>query len=92
MPVGISYRMDPYTLQTIDAKKGDMLYLCSDGYADLFGGNKGKKFTNKQLNETFLRIAALEPREQKDILERIFVDWKGDLEQIDDVCVIGIRI
>ncbi len=92
MPVGISYKMDPYTLQTIETKKGDMLYFYSDGYADLFGGNKGKKFTNKQLNDTFLKIASLEPWEQKDILERIFVDWKGDLEQIDDVCVIGIRI
>lgn len=92
MPVGISYKMDPYTLQIIEAKKGDMLYFYSDGYADLFGGDKGKKFTNKQLNDTFLKIASLAPEEQKDILERIFVDWKGDLEQIDDICVIGIRI
>jgi serine phosphatase RsbU (regulator of sigma subunit) len=92
MPVGISYKMDPYTLQAIEAVKGDMLYFYSDGFADLFGGNRGKKFTNKQLNDTFLKIASLELSEQKDILERIFVDWKGDLEQIDDVCIIGIRI
>lgn len=92
MPVGISYKMEPYTLQSIDAKKGDMLYFYSDGFGDLFGGSKGKKFTNKQLNDTFLKIASLKPGEQKDILEQIFVDWKGDLEQIDDVCIIGIRI
>jgi serine phosphatase RsbU (regulator of sigma subunit) len=92
MPVGISYKMDPYTLQTIEARKGDMLYFYSDGYADLFGGSKGKKFTNKQLNETFLKISTLGIAEQKNILEKTFVEWKGDLEQIDDVCIIGIRI
>ncbi|MES2132370.1 MAG: SpoIIE family protein phosphatase [Bacteroidota bacterium] len=91
MPVGISYKMEPFTLQTIEVAKGDMLYFYTDGYADLFGGSKGKKFTNKQLNETFLKISSLDMNEQKENLEQTFVDWKGDLEQIDDVCIVGIR-
>jgi serine phosphatase RsbU (regulator of sigma subunit) len=92
MPVGLSYKMEPFTLHTINASKGDMLYFFTDGYADLFGGSKGKKFTKKKLNEMFQRIASQELSEQKEILMNTFIEWKGDIEQVDDVCVIGIRV
>lgn len=92
MPVGLSLNMEPYTLHSIQANKGDMLYFYTDGYADSFGGEKGKKFTNKQLNQTLLDIASLDLNSQKEILEEKFNTWKGDLEQIDDVCIIGIRL
>ncbi len=91
MPVGISYKMNPFTLHTIKALKGDMLYFYTDGYADLFGGKKDKKFTTKRLSETFLKIAPLSMNAQQMELDKVFTEWKGELDQIDDVCIIGIR-
>lgn len=73
-------------------KKGDMLYMFSDGYADQFGGGKGKKFMIKKLYETLLSVTILPMREQRVLLEKAFEDWKGNHSQVDDVLVIGIRI
>jgi len=92
MPVGNSERYDPFTLQIIEAKKGDVIYLFTDGYADQFGGPKGKKFKYKQLNEILLANASLPMEEQKTMLKQTILNWTGTLEQVDDVCVIGIRI
>ena len=72
--------------------KGDTLYLYTDGYADQFGGPKGKKFKYKPLNDLLLAISDKELQEQKDILQSAFEGWKGNHEQVDDVCVVGIRI
>ena len=69
-----------------------MLYLYTDGFADQFGGPKGKKFKYKTLNELLLFNYNKTLLEQKEILEESFKDWRGDIEQVDDVCVIGIRI
>lgn len=91
MPVGVGVRTEPFTLRTIEMKKGDSLFLYTDGYADQFGGPKGKKFKYKHLNEILLQNADKSMQEQHDILETTFNQWKGDLEQIDDVCIIGIR-
>jgi serine phosphatase RsbU (regulator of sigma subunit) len=68
------------------------LYLYTDGFADQFGGPKGKKFKYKTLNELLLFNYNKTLLEQKEILEESFKDWRGDMEQVDDVCVIGIRI
>jgi serine phosphatase RsbU (regulator of sigma subunit) len=68
------------------------LYLYTDGFADQFGGTKGKKFKYKTLNELLLFNYNKTLLEQKEILEESFKDWRGDIEQVDDVCVIGIRI
>jgi serine phosphatase RsbU (regulator of sigma subunit) len=68
------------------------LYLYTDGFADQFGGPKGKKFKYKTLNELLLFNYNKTLLEQKEILEESFKDWRGDIEQVDDVCVIGIRI
>ncbi len=92
MPVGKGERMEPFGLKKIQAQKGDMIYLYTDGYADQFGGPKGKKFKYKQLNELLFSIKQKPLASQKEILESTFNNWKRDLEQVDDVCVIGIKI
>jgi serine phosphatase RsbU (regulator of sigma subunit) len=91
MPVGKGERAEPFTLYTVNVKKGDSLYLYTDGYADQFGGPKGKKFKYKKLNELLLQNSDKPVNEQKKILEAVFDEWKGRLEQVDDVCVIGVR-
>ncbi|MBI3510948.1 MAG: tetratricopeptide repeat protein [Bacteroidetes bacterium] len=78
--------------QTISLEKGDCIYLFTDGYADQFGGSRGKKFKYKQLQEKLVEIHHLRMEEQKSKLENIFNNWKGKLEQVDDVLIIGIRI
>jgi serine phosphatase RsbU (regulator of sigma subunit) len=76
----------------IPVQPGDWLYLFSDGYADQFGGPEGKKFKYKQFSKLFTDHSHLTGEEQKDILSRRFEQWIGDLEQVDDLLVIGIRI
>jgi serine phosphatase RsbU (regulator of sigma subunit) len=92
MPIGIGVREDDFTHNALPLKKGDILYLYTDGYADQFGGPKGKKFKYKQLQELLMNNSHLPMAEQKNIISNTFDNWKGELEQIDDVCVIGIRI
>lgn len=92
MPVGMGESKTPFKLFSIDVAKGDVLYLYTDGYADQFGGPRGKKFKYKQLNDLLLQISKRSMEEQRVILAQTFTDWKGDLEQVDDVCIIGIRI
>jgi serine phosphatase RsbU (regulator of sigma subunit)/ligand-binding sensor domain-containing protein len=92
MPIGKGERQGTFTLHTIDAKPGDLLYLFTDGYPDQFGGPRGKKFKYRQLHEKLLALHRLPLHEQEKQLNVIFDEWKGPLEQVDDVCVIGIRI
>ncbi len=92
MPVGHGEKEESFTLQTVQAKKGDRFYLYTDGYADQFGGPKGKKFKYKQLNELLLNSSNRSLNDQKTILEKTFTDWQGRLEQVDDVCIIGIKV
>ena len=93
MPVGkYSGEEKNFNLQKIELQKGDTIYAFTDGYADQFGGSKGKKFKYKQLNEKLLAINHLSLAQQKKELEKTFEDWKGDLEQVDDVTIIGIRL
>jgi serine phosphatase RsbU (regulator of sigma subunit)/Tfp pilus assembly protein PilF len=92
MPVGKGEKNDSFTLRTVEAKKGDSLYLYTDGFADQFGGPKGKKFKYKTLNQLLVDNSNLSPEEQKNKLRENFESWKGSLEQVDDVCVIGIRL
>jgi serine phosphatase RsbU (regulator of sigma subunit) len=66
--------------------------LFTDGYADQFGGEKGKKFKYKQLEELLVANSSKELEEQKQILLNTFDAWKGDLEQVDDVTIIGIKL
>ncbi|MFB6258530.1 MAG: SpoIIE family protein phosphatase [Flavobacteriales bacterium] len=81
-----------FTDQRIPYEEGDAIYLYSDGYPDQFGGKKGKKYREKAFRRTVEELAPLGMEEQKRELERIFEEWKGDIEQVDDVTVIGIRL
>jgi serine phosphatase RsbU (regulator of sigma subunit) len=92
MPVGQGEKTDSFTTNTISLQKGDTLYLYTDGYADQFGGPKGKKFKYKQLEEILVSVNSLPLKEQSEILNQKFEEWRGDLEQVDDVCIIGIKI
>ena len=91
-PIGKHFRNEPYTHHEINLQSGDTLYIFTDGYADQFGGPKGKKFMYKQFKELLLSIYDKSMDEQKQLLYQAFNAWKGDLEQVDDVCVIGVRI
>jgi serine phosphatase RsbU (regulator of sigma subunit) len=92
MPVGVGVKNEPFTLNTIHFQQGDMIYLYTDGYADQFGGPKGKKFKYKTLNALLSEISQEPLDTQRKKLDRAFEDWKGNLEQIDDVCIVGLRI
>lgn len=81
-----------FTNHKLDAKSGDMLYVFSDGYADQFGGPKGKKFMMRRFRELLTDIHKKPVDEQHDLLLAHYKNWKGNLEQIDDIIVMGIRI
>lgn len=91
-PIGKTDQMISYTTHTIQLQKNDMLYLFTDGFADQFGGDKGKKFKYKALKEMLFKNYNLPLHEQKHTLDKVFTDWMGNLEQVDDVCIIGVRI
>jgi serine phosphatase RsbU (regulator of sigma subunit) len=92
MPVGHGEKQDNFKLFNVDLTSGGTLYLYTDGYADQFGGPKGKKFKYKQLNELLAKNSEKALYEQSELLSKCFNDWKGNLEQVDDVCVIGIKL
>ena len=93
MPVGKSPRdEEPFTLHTVDLQKGDTVYMLTDGLPDQFGGPKGKKYKYKQLE--YLLIANNEKplNTQQEILSHSLNEWKGNLEQVDDILLIAIKI
>jgi serine phosphatase RsbU (regulator of sigma subunit) len=93
MPVGKhTDHTDAFTKHTLQLKAGDLVYAFTDGFPDQFGGPKGKKFKYKQLEELLRTNASLATADQRTVLDRTFENWKGNLEQVDDVCIIGIRI
>ncbi len=92
MPVGDGIKTDPFDTFPLHYEKGDSLYLYTDGYPDQFGGPKGKKFKYKPLEQLLSDYSDKPVSTQKEKLESVFKDWKGNLEQVDDVCIIGIKI
>jgi serine phosphatase RsbU (regulator of sigma subunit) len=91
-PIGYSEKSDRFNQRTIQLEKGDMLYLFTDGYIDQFGGPKGKKIKKRLFREKLLSIHNNKIKKQEEILETMFNHWRGDLEQVDDILVLGIRI
>ena len=89
--IGKTENPQNFTTHRINLNKGDSIYLFTDGFADQFGGPKGKKLKYKTFKEYLINHSSLSMNEQKDVLEKYFNTWKGNLEQVDDVCVIGIR-
>jgi serine phosphatase RsbU (regulator of sigma subunit) len=76
---------------SINYQAGDILYFFTDGYHDQFGGENGKKFSSKRLKDLLFKIHQLGIDEQKKKLDDEMKEWMGNLEQVDDMCVIGIR-
>jgi serine phosphatase RsbU (regulator of sigma subunit) len=91
-PIGKFDNPLPYTTHGFDLEQGDSIYVFSDGYIDQFGGEKGKKYKSRAFRELLLSIQDNSMEEQKAIIDNAFETWKGNLEQIDDVCVIGVKI
>lgn len=91
-PIGKLHQMNSFTTHALNLNSGDSIYIFTDGYADQFGGEKGKKLKSSGLKGLLLSIANKPMQEQKEIIDQTFETWKGNLEQIDDVCVIGVRI
>ncbi len=93
MPVGKNDKQDlSFTTHTVELQKGDTIYTLTDGFPDQFGGDKGKKFMSKKLKELLLANVHLPIPQQKGLLDSTFKNWVGDLEQVDDVCIIGIKV
>ncbi len=81
-----------FTDKTFDVQEGDMIYLFSDGYPDQFGGPHNKKFKYRPFRELLCELYNCPSNEQQAVLERTLNDWKGELEQVDDICVMGVRV
>ena len=92
-PVGLhTGKKLPFTNKEIQVAKGDMLYIYSDGFPDQFGGEKGKKYLSGKFKKFLLSISDKPIDEQDRLIKAEFTNWIGDHEQIDDVCVMGVRI
>jgi len=91
-PIGIYIKERDFNNQIIQLQKADRLYLMSDGYSDQFGGANHRKFFSANLKELILSVQTNNMENQKLIIEKIFNNWKGTLEQVDDVLVLGVEI
>ena len=90
-PIGQFDHPTPFTNHQIGLKKGDTVYLSTDGFPDQFGGPKGKKFMYKRFKELLTGLYDNPMEAQKNLLKMAFESWKGEEEQLDDVCVLGMR-
>ena len=91
-PVGVGLASKSFTTHRMEVKKGDLIYLFTDGFADQFGGTDGKKFKSAGLKKLVLAVHDQPAELQRQALLEGFEGWKGDLEQVDDVCIIGVKI
>ncbi len=93
MPIGKYVQNDKmFSLQEVELQKGDVIYLFTDGYADQFGGVKGKKFKTKVLRELLLKIHTAPVENQISTLDSILNEWRGEFEQVDDICILGFKV
>lgn len=91
-PIGVYGNYIPFTTQVIEVYKNDRIYLFTDGFADQFGGDKGKKLMKKAFQNLLLKTSTLSTEKQKIELEQFYWSWKGGLDQVDDVCVSCVVI
>lgn len=94
MPVAVHVNDNqPFTNHNIDVQQGDTFYMYSDGYADQFGGDEGRKFMSKRFKELLISIAQLPMEQQREILYQTHMQWRGTAhEQVDDILVMGFRV
>ena len=91
-PIGKTDRPLLFSTHTLQLKSGDAVYLFTDGFADQFGGDKGKKLTKTKFREFLVSIAPLEMEQQKEKLFAFHERYKGNNEQVDDICIVGVRV
>jgi serine phosphatase RsbU (regulator of sigma subunit) len=91
-PIGRYYEPKPFITHEYQLFPGDIIYIFTDGYADQFGGEKGKKLTRAGFRSFLMSISHLEMDEQLEALLKFHEDYRGDNEQVDDICVIGVRV
>ncbi len=93
-PVGafVGEELQQFTNHEWELQKEDRIYIFTDGFADQFGGPKGKKFKYKPLEQLLIEIHLKSPSEQKEILDSTIESWRGNLKQVDDILIIGIRV
>lgn len=91
-PIGAFDASVSFADHTIQLNSGDSIYVFSDGYSDQFGGERGKKFKQAFMRDLILSVQGTSLAEQENTLGNTIATWRGELEQIDDICVIGIRV
>ena len=92
-PIGIFVREIPFTLHEFQLQTGDVLYLCSDGFEDQYGGENDRKYMSKNLKKLLLEISQLPLSDQKELLNEALISWMGNkIAQVDDILIFGIKI
>ena len=91
-PIGKYDSNDKYKTHCFELIKNDAIYIFSDGFVDQFGGKKEKKYKSMNFKKFILSLQDCSMDKQKELLNQEFLKWKGDLEQIDDVCIVGIKV
>jgi serine phosphatase RsbU (regulator of sigma subunit) len=91
-PIGVHWEETPFTTHRIKLLDSDTLYVFTDGFIDQFGGEQRKKFKSKRFKELLLSIQNENMQKQRQLLEQSFDTWRSDVEQIDDVCIVGVRL
>lgn len=91
-PIGAYEAQQSFTNYAFQLQKGDTIYATTDGYIDQFGGHEGKKLKSKKFKEKLVECVDLPIEQQKEFLSTFFNNWKGSLEQLDDVCILGVKI
>lgn len=91
-PIGIYSRMVPFNNHNVQLSKGDSIYIFSDGFADQFGGEKGKKYKYNRFKEFLISNIDKDMSSQKQLIEQEFETWKSEYVQVDDVCVMGMKL
>jgi len=90
--IGLTNNPTPFVTHEVNLNSGDCVYIFTDGYSDQFGGPKGKKFKTKAFKELLQSVCSESIEKQKEVVEKTLKDWKGQLEQVDDICIIGLKI
>jgi serine phosphatase RsbU (regulator of sigma subunit) len=93
MTIGVAPLLEaPFNNNIIETIPGDSFYLFSDGFSDQFGGKDEKKFKHRRFREMIESVESLSMKKQKEIIERTFNEWKGEVPQVDDILVFGFRV
>jgi len=91
MPIGISEKTLPFHASTFK-DEGYSIYMFSDGYLDQFGGPRGKKFMSRNFKKLILELQSVDIKDQGAAMEKVLMEWMGDISQIDDILVMGLRL